>query len=55
MKTIEAKVFPSEENTITVTEDAIYGGAHLYKIKNCLGFNDGKTDYVNSCQTIQFV
>lgn len=58
MLQIEAKVFPSEENTITVQEDKEYGGAHLYKFTNCLGFKDGKTQYDEpyySSQTIQFV
>lgn len=57
MKTIEAKVFPSEENTIRVEDDQIYGGAHRYDVRNCLGFSDGKTQYVSdgSSQVIQFV
>jgi hypothetical protein len=58
VKHIEAKVFPSEENTITVLEDADYGGAHRYYVTNCLGFADGKTKYDDpyySSQTIQFV
>lgn len=58
MLQIEAKVFPSEENTITVQEDPLYGGAHLYKFTNCKGFVDGKTQYDEpyySSQTIQFV
>ena len=57
MKTIEAKVFPSDENTISVHhEDDVYGGAHLYSIRNCAGFNDGKTQYMpHGTQEIQFV
>ena len=55
MKTIEAKVFPSDENTISVADDPIYGGAHLYDIKLCLGFNEGKTDYMDESLEIQFV
>lgn len=45
MQTIEAKVFPSDENTISVAEDKDYGGAHLYKFRNCLGFKNGETQY----------
>ncbi len=41
-KLLDQTVFPSEEKTIQVLEDDIYGGAHTYIIKNCLGFNDGK-------------
>lgn len=55
MNTIEAKVFPSEENTITVSRDEIYGGAHYYQIKNCKGFNNGKTEYDDTFQSIQFI
>jgi len=51
----ELLVFPSLESTISVKEDPIYGGAHEYKIRECLGFNDGKTEYVNSTQTIKFI
>lgn len=52
---VEGKVFPSEESTITVEDDAIYGGAHKYYAQNCLGFNDGKTEYHGLVQSIQFV
>ncbi len=55
---LEAKVFPSDENTIKVQEDPEYGGAHKYMFTNCLGFKDGKTQYDEpyySSQTIQFV
>ncbi len=48
-------VYPSTETTIAVEEDVDYGGAHKYSIKNCTGFKDGKTEYVNSEQTIQFI
>lgn len=54
-KIIEAKVFPSDENTIEVEDDAIYGGAHNYRILNCMGFSDGKTQYHDTVQTVQFV
>lgn len=55
MKQLDLKVFPSEENTISVEDDAIYGGAHKYELKNSIGFTDGKAQYVESSQTIQFV
>lgn len=55
-KLLDQTVFPSEEKTIRVLEDDIYGGAHNYIIKNCLGFNDGKTQYDNEDeQFINFV
>ncbi len=61
---LDSTVFPSEEKTISVEADPVYGGAHHYHAQNCLGFNDGKTDYQqhpsentpdDSYQTIQFV
>ncbi len=45
---LDAKVYPSQDVTIAVEKDPIYGGAHRYHIINCLGFNNGKTDYVGS-------
>lgn len=44
---LEARVYPSEEKTICVMvpEGDIYGGAHLYYVTNCLGFENGKTHY----------
>jgi hypothetical protein len=49
-------VFPSEEKTIIVNHsNDIYGGAHLYDAKNCLGFKDGNTIYDDTIQRIQFV
>ena len=55
MKQLEFKVYPSEELTITVEDDAIYGGAHRYEAKNSVGFNNGVAEYVESSTTIQFV
>jgi hypothetical protein len=55
MKKLNATVFPSDDKTISVEDDNIYGGAHKYEIQNCIGFNDGKTQYVESSQQIQFV
>lgn len=52
---LDACVFPSEEKTIQVVNDANYGGAHCYIIRECLGFADGRTSYVNSEQVIQFI
>lgn len=55
MKQLDALVFPSEEKTISVLDDENYGGAHFYSIRNCTGFVDGKTQYLESEQCIQFV
>lgn len=55
VKPIDAKVYPSEERTISVVDDAAYGGAHCYIIRECLGFNEGKTQYTDTEQVIQFV
>jgi hypothetical protein len=55
MKKLDYTVFPSEDKTITVAEDADYGGAHFYTAKNSTGFSDGKAQYVESEQSIQFV
>jgi hypothetical protein len=54
-KELEKTVFPSEEKTVSVMDCTEYGGAHNYTIKNCLGFNDGKTQYDTTEQIIQFV
>lgn len=56
-KELEACVFPSQEQTIsTVIEpEDPYGGAHRYVIRDCLGFKNGETKYVDSFQVIQFV
>ena len=57
MKLLEFKVFPSEEQTIRVDDqlDPDYGGAHSYNIQNSKGFNDGKAEYDDSYQNIDFV
>lgn len=55
VKPIDAVVYPSDERTISVVDDAIYGGAHCYVIRECLGFNDGKTQYVETEQVVRFV
>lgn len=54
-KPIDALVFPSEEQTISVLDDEVYGGAHCYLIRECLGFVDGKTQYTDAQQIVQFV
>lgn len=58
MKKLDFVVFPSTEKTISVEEDAIYGGAHRYEIANCRGFKNGNTEYDDpyySKHTIQFI
>ncbi|WP_418981706.1 hypothetical protein [Alistipes sp.] len=55
VKPIDARVYPSEEQTISVVEDETYGGAHCYIIRECLGFVDGKTQYTDTEQVVQFV
>lgn len=55
VKPIDARVYPSEEQTISVVEDKTYGGAHCYIIRECLGFVDGKTQYTDTEQVVQFV
>lgn len=52
---LDATVFPSEEKTIQVIHDEVYGGAHCYIIRECLGFNNGKTEYNDDAQVIRFV
>lgn len=55
VKPIDAGVYPSDEPTISVVDDETYGGAHCYVIRECLGFNGGKTQYVETEQVIRFV
>lgn len=55
MKKLNYKVFPSEEETILVSVDTEYNGAHYYKAQNSIGFKDGKAEYVDGYQNIQFV
>lgn len=54
-KLLNYKVFPSEEQTIAVIDDPIYGGAHNYLIRLCKGFNNGATEYTNTWQILDFV
>lgn len=55
MKQLDYTVFPSEKKTISVVEDNTYGGAHVYSINECLGFNNGTTDYTSSVKEIRFI
>lgn len=55
MKQSELLVFPSNEKTISVENDPVYGGAHKYEIRHSLGFEDGEPVYNDETTTIQFV
>lgn len=48
-------VFPSEIKTIEVQDDPIYGGAHLYRIKQMSGIADNKTAYDGAMVYLQFI
>jgi len=55
MKTLDYKVFPSEQKTIKVLDDPDYGGAHYYEIQHSTGFNNGEATYVHEYSSIQFI
>lgn len=55
VKELDYTVFPSEEKCIEVVSDEDYGGAHLYIVRNSIGFKNGKAGYVMTKQFIQFV
>lgn len=55
LKTIEAKVYPSDHNSISVLDDEDYGGAHTYYLNKCLGFQNGSTKYNRDAHIVQFV
>lgn len=55
LKRLDYRVYPSEDETIQVVDDPIYGGAHLYLISNTAGFENGKPQPGLGYQTIQFV
>ena len=56
MKFLEEKVFPSDTKSILFEEkDEEYGGAHHYRFKKCIGFNNGETQYVTEFETLSFV
>lgn len=48
-------VYPSDTASISVDWDPKYNGAHRYTFRNCTGFENGKTQYISSEQSIQFV
>lgn len=48
-------VFPDTRLTVAVKEDDEYGGAHEYQFQNSKGFNNGKAEYDDSFQRINFV
>lgn len=56
-KLLDAQVFPSQERTITVKDDAAYGGAHEYYITESLGFDPERGEAVSAKteQVIKFV
>lgn len=54
-KQLDYKVFPSEQKTIQVLDDPIYGGAHCYTVQHSKGFADGQAQYVPVETRIQFV
>lgn len=54
-KLLDYLVFPSEERTISVEDDDTYGGAHTYMVRASLGFTEGKAEYLQSRQVIEFV
>lgn len=52
---LEETVFPSEEKTIELLFiDDEYGGAHHYKIKKCIGFENGQTRYCSGDKITDF-
>lgn len=55
MKQLGLLVFPSQEKTISVEDDTIYGGAHKYNIRHSLGFENGEPVYNDDSTYIQFV
>lgn len=55
MKLLDFKVFPSEEQTISVAESDIYGGAHHYQAMTCEGFSNGVVKYTNNYLSIKFI
>jgi hypothetical protein len=54
-KKLDYRVFPSEEKTIQVVDDPIYGGAHCYAVQHSIGFANGRAEYVPFETRIQFV
>jgi len=62
-KELDLVVFPSTNKTIKVIDDSTHkenevgylNPCHLYEINECVGFQNGETQYVPSTQNIQFV
>lgn len=54
-KELPYTVYPSDEITIFVNTDDGYGGAHEYIFKTTTGKNNGKTEYLNEYEALQFV
>lgn len=56
-QTLDLTVYPSKEHTIEVITDDGYNGAHRYRAKMCLGFDQKKQTsvYSDKTDTIQFV
>lgn len=55
VKQLPLLVYPSKKETIAVTIDKDYGGAHEYHIIESLGHDKGKPKYAGSEQKIHFV
>lgn len=56
MKPVGQTVYPSDKQTVfALKNNDQYGGAHCYLFTNCLGFNNGETQYDVTAQEIQFV
>lgn len=54
-KELPYTVYPSDEVTIFVNTDDDYNGAHEYLFKTTTGKNNGKTEYLNEYEALQFV
>lgn len=57
MKDLNVTVFPSNQPTISVKEDADYGGAHEYEIQECKGYDpyNKTTNYSITTQRVRFL
>lgn len=54
-KELPYTVYPSNEVTMFVNDSDGYGGAHDYLFKVTTGKKDGKTEYLNEYESVQFV
>jgi hypothetical protein len=53
---VKRTVYPSNEMSVSALGcNDTYGGAHAYEFLNCLGFNNGETEYISETQQIQFI